>query len=98
MKRKPQPQSGIRASFATAFGNWRRKQHLPLKKVASDLGVSTSTVNSWELGGRFPSGAKFDEIAVYTGLEPCKLFCLQAERCVGSECALKGSQGAVQGP
>jgi hypothetical protein len=37
----------IRASFATAFRNWRLKNNVPLKKIAKDLGVSIATVNSW---------------------------------------------------
>jgi hypothetical protein len=28
------------ASFATAFRNWRLKHHIPLKRIASDLGLA----------------------------------------------------------
>ena len=79
---------GIRASFATAFGNWRRKNHIPLKKIASDLGLSIATINSWELGKRFPTGYNFEMLANYTGMPPCKLFCVMADKCVPADCLL----------
>ena len=81
-----------RASFATAFTNWRRKSKIPLKKIAKDLGVSTSTVSSWELGEYFPTGYNFELLVEYTGLPPCKLFCVMADKCVPSECLLALSQ------
>ena len=78
----------IHASFATAFRNWRRKENIPLKKVAMDLGVSIATVNSWERGKRFPCGRHFEMLANYTGVPPCRLFCVMADRCVPPECLL----------
>jgi len=78
----------IRASFATAFGNWRRKNNLPLKKVAEALGVAVSTVSSWELGRRFPTGRHFERLVEYSGLPPCKLFCIMADQCVPADCLL----------
>jgi len=63
----------IRASFASAFGNWRRKNNIPLKKIARDLGLAVSTINSWELGERFPTGRNFEMLANYTGVPPCRL-------------------------
>jgi transcriptional regulator with XRE-family HTH domain len=77
-----------RASFATAFRNWRRKNKLPLKKVAADLGVSVSIVNLWESGKRFPGGRNFEMPVDYTGLPPCKLFCVMADKCVPTDCLL----------
>ena len=78
----------FRASFATAFSNWRHKNNLPLKKVARDLGISISTVSSWELGERFPTGRNFEMLVNYTGVPPCKLFCVMADKCVPADCLL----------
>jgi len=78
----------IRGSFATAFRNWRLKENIPLKKVAADLGVSIATVNSWEAGKRFPTGRHFEMLANYTGVPPCRLFCVMADKCIPSDCLL----------
>jgi transcriptional regulator with XRE-family HTH domain len=78
----------IRASFATAFRNWRLKENIPLKQVATDLGVSAATVNRWESGERFPTGRHFELLAEYTGLPPCRLFCIMADTCIPSDCLL----------
>jgi len=43
-------QCDIRASFATAFTAWRRKNKIPLKQLGKELGLSVSTVSSWETG------------------------------------------------
>jgi transcriptional regulator with XRE-family HTH domain len=76
----------LRACFATAFSNWRRKNNIPLKQIASDLGVSVATVNSWVLGTRFPAGRHLEKILDYTGVPPCRLFCVTADKCVPAEC------------
>jgi transcriptional regulator with XRE-family HTH domain len=78
----------IRASFAKAFSAWRRKNNIPLKKVARDLGLAVATINSWELGKRFPTGRNFETLANYTGLPPCRLFCVMADKCVPADCLL----------
>jgi len=78
----------VRGSFAKAFGNWRRKHKLPLKKVARDLGVSIGTISMWESGKRFPTGGNFERLVEYTGLPPCKLFCVMADQCVPADCLL----------
>jgi transcriptional regulator with XRE-family HTH domain len=78
----------IHASFATAFKNWRRKNSISLKKIAGDLGLAVSTLNSWELGKRFPTGRNFEMLVNYTGVPPCKLFCVMADKCVPAECLL----------
>lgn len=78
----------IRASFATAFRNWRVKNHIPLKKIARDLGLSVSTISSWEMGERFPTGRNFEMLVDYTGVPPCRLFCVMADKCVPAECLL----------
>jgi len=78
----------IRTSFAKAFSNWRRKNNVPLKEVAAGLGISVATVNSWELGERFPTGEHFQALVNYTGVPPCKLFCVMADKCVPADCQL----------
>jgi transcriptional regulator with XRE-family HTH domain len=85
---KPKFNCDIRANFATAFRNWRLKNNIPLKAIAKDLGLSISTVSSWELGERFPAGYNFEMLANYTGMPPCKLFCVMADKCVPAECLL----------
>ena len=92
MPKKPNPHCDIRASFATAFSAWRRKNNIPLKKVAKDLGLSVATVNSWELGARFPTGYNFELLVNYTGVPPCKLFCVMADKCVPTKCLLTMGQ------
>ena len=85
---KPRFTCDIRASFAIAFKNSRQKNNVPLKKVAADLGLSVNTINLWELGKRFPTGPHFEMLAEYTGVPPCKLFCVMADKCVPAECLL----------
>jgi transcriptional regulator with XRE-family HTH domain len=85
---KPNSRCDIRASFASAFRNWRVKNNIPLKKVANDLGLAVSTINSWELGERFPTGRNFEMLVDYTGVPPCRLFCGVADKCVPAECLL----------
>jgi transcriptional regulator with XRE-family HTH domain len=81
-------QCDTRASFAAAVRNWRMKNKIPLKKIAKDLGLSISTVSSWETGKRFPTGGNFEMLVNYTGVPPCKLFCVMADKCVPAECLL----------
>ena len=81
-------QCDVRASFATAFRNWRVKKNIPLKQIARDLRIAASTVNSWELGERFPNGRNFEMLVNYTGVPPCKLFCVMADKCVPVDCLL----------
>ena len=88
MAKNSQFHCDVRASFATAFANWRRKSKTPLKTIARDLGVSISTVSSWELGENFPTGCNFELLVEYTGLPPCKLFCVMADKCVPADCLL----------
>ena len=47
-----------------------------------------ATVDSWELGKRFPSGSNLEMLVDYTGLPPCKLFCVMADQCVPTDCLL----------
>ena len=42
----------------------------------------------WELGKRSPTGPHFEMLAEYTGMPPCKLFCVIADKCVPAECLL----------
>ena len=81
-------QFDVRASFATAFSHWRQKHNVPLKKIAADLGLSIATISAWELGRRFPTGRHFKILADYTGVPPCRLFCVMADQCVPKACLL----------
>lgn len=81
-------QCDIRASFATVFGAWRRKNKIPLKQIAKDLRLSVATINAWELGQRFPSGQNFERLVDYTGVPPRKLFRVMADKCVPVNCLL----------
>lgn len=71
----------VQASFAAAFGRWRQTANLPLKQIARDLGISLSTVSSWERGQRFPSARHFEMLVEYTNLTPCRLICVMASQC-----------------
>ena len=88
MAENAQSHCDIRASFATAFRNWRLKNNVPLKAIAKHLGLSIATINSWELGERFPTGYNFELLVDYTGVPPCKLFCIMADKCVPADCLL----------
>ena len=88
MAKKKEFHCDIRAAFATSFRNWRLKENIPLKKIAADLGVSIATVNSWESGKYFPTGRSLEMLADYTGVPPCRLFCVMADKCVPAECLL----------
>jgi len=57
-----------------------------LKKVAKDLGLSIATINSWELGERFPTGYNFEMLANYMGVPPCRLLCVMSDKCVPTDC------------
>ena len=88
MVKKPKFHCDIRASFATAFRDWRVTNNIPLKKIAEDLSLAVSTISYWELGERFPSGRNFEMLVNYSGVPPCKLFCIMADKCVRAECLL----------
>ena len=88
MAQKPKLRCDIRASFAIAFKNWRQRENVPLKQVATDLGLSVNTIDMWELGKRFPTGRHFEMLVDYTGVPPCRLFCVMAGKCVPAECLL----------
>ncbi|MGP8198645.1 MAG: helix-turn-helix domain-containing protein [Limisphaerales bacterium] len=97
MANEPQFPCDVRASFAVAFTAWRRKKRVPLKAIAAALGVSISTVNSWEAGKSFPGGRNFERLVNYTGLPPCKLFCVEADKCVPADCLLSMRRLASKG-
>ena len=78
----------VRSSFAAAFRTWRLKSKLPLKTIAKELGVAVATINAWELGHRFPSARNFEMLVEYSGVPPCRLFCIMADKCVPADCLL----------
>jgi transcriptional regulator with XRE-family HTH domain len=99
MDHEPMPfRCDIRACFALAFRTWRTKHRLPLKRIASDLGLAIATVSSWETGERFPTGRHVELLVNYTQLPPCRLFCVMAEKCVPEECLLAMPQRPAPSP
>ena len=88
MAEKKKSRCDLRGSFATAFSAWRRKNNIPLKKIAKELGLSIATVSSWQTGEHFPTGRNFEMLVNYTGVPPCRLFCVMADKCVPADCLL----------
>ena len=89
MKKAAAPlQCDIRTNFAQAFGTWRKKNNLSLKTIAADMAISLATVSAWERGARFPTPQHFQALVNYTGIPPCRLFCVMADKCVPAECLL----------
>ena len=86
--KEPVPHCDLCVAFAAAFKHWRLKNNLPVKQIAADLGVSVPTVCTWETGKRFPTGRHFERLIDYTGLPPCRLFCVMSDKCVPAECLL----------
>lgn len=78
-------QCDVRASFATAFRQWRLKNNIPVKEIARGLGLAVATIDACELGKRFPTGRNFEMLVNYSGVPPCKLFCVMADKCVPTE-------------
>jgi transcriptional regulator with XRE-family HTH domain len=78
----------IKLSFATALSNWRREKQVPLKQIAHDLGLSIATISAWENARQFPSGDNFELLVSYTGLPPCRLFCMMSDECRPPICLL----------
>ena len=61
---------------------WRQDHKVPLKALAADLQVSTTTVNDWERAARFPSGHHLSRLARVLGVPCCRLLCDRPEECV----------------
>ncbi len=76
----------LRANFALVLKHWRLAHGLPQKQMAADLGFAMSTVSAWETGERFPTDLALEDLASYTGITPCRLFCDWADRCAPGQC------------
>ena len=85
----------LRANFALVLKHWRLSRHLSQKQIAIELGFGISTVGAWETGERFPDGFALENIASYTHITPCRLFCNRTERCTPGQCALLNGQAPV---
>ena len=85
----PGLQCHLRRNFADAFRHWRRKQGIPLKQIAIELGFSVATISKWERGERFPNGQSLELLVEYTDQPPCHLLCAYAQRCRNHGCLLK---------
>lgn len=64
----------IRETFAKNLRLWRTWRDIPMKVIASDVGVNESTYCLWEAGKRFPNAENLNAIAMYAGLPICRFF------------------------
>ena len=71
----------LQALFGRRLRAWRERNGLPLKAIASDLGVSVATVSAWERGDRFPSGQHLEMLARQYKLCVCEFFWQGSGRC-----------------
>jgi transcriptional regulator with XRE-family HTH domain len=92
MAEEPNHHCDIAANFAFAFRNWRLKHKIPLKRIAMDLHVTIATISLWESGKRFPTARHFEKLTRYTGMRPCRLFCVMAAQCRPVDCLLANPQ------
>jgi transcriptional regulator with XRE-family HTH domain len=86
--RKFSPPCALRVNFALNLKRWRLEHHISQKKMAAELGFGLSTVSAWETGARFPNGFALENIASYTRITPCRLFCDRTLRCAPDQCPL----------
>lgn len=80
--------SGLWANFGPILKHWRLSQNMAQKEIASDLDIHISVVSAWERGARIPNSFALQEIAAYTGITPCRIFCNRSARCAPGQCAL----------
>ncbi len=77
MAKRSNKKGGKRKSVVTILAArlhaWRKRQGVPLKHVAQDLGVSVSVISQWERGLRFPSARNIDNLAGYLNIPVCCL-------------------------
>ena len=71
--------SGSTVAFGQRLQTWRLGRELPLKRVAHDLNVSTSIIESWEHGTESPTIEHLEMMSKYTGIPICGLVCPQPE-------------------
>jgi transcriptional regulator with XRE-family HTH domain len=69
-----QPRLSLVASFSARLRQWREAAHVPLKRMAADLGVSVSVVSAWEQGECFPTATHLERLSIYTGVPLCQFF------------------------
>lgn len=65
-------------------------RNLPMKVVASDIGVDESTYCLWESGKRFPNAENLDAIADYTNRPICQFFRM------GNQCGICGDRSVIE--
>lgn len=71
--------SKVQSQLGKVLREWRTDKGLPLKHVASDLGVSISVVSQWERAKRFPSIQNLLQISEYTKIPVSVLFCIRKD-------------------
>ena len=60
--------------FGQQLGDWRRRRLLTQRGLANRLGVSSSTVQWWELGHSVPRPTHQSGLVEALGLSPDELF------------------------
>lgn len=83
-KRARNDSHAARSTLGRTLRSWRKARALPLKAIATDLGVSIETVSAWEAGERFPTPERLDKLADYMGITVCRLFCRQTAACAAA--------------
>jgi transcriptional regulator with XRE-family HTH domain len=76
--------------FSRRLRRWRQAKQIPLKKVAADLGVSTSVISAWERGEYLPSAVHLERLSDYTGVPVCHYFYPQRGDCPNGKCLRVG--------
>lgn len=75
----------VATQFGRRFKDWRKTRGLPLKAVASELGVSLQIVSDWERGQRFPTPTHLKRIELYTSTPLCAFFRADNTACPHAE-------------
>ena len=78
--------------FGERLKRWRKLHKLPLKHLATGLGVSIQVISDWERGVRFPCEKHLAQLEHYTGVPLCGFLhradkeCRCFEGCEGCAC------------
>jgi transcriptional regulator with XRE-family HTH domain len=82
-----QPHPPVVELFSARLRRWRHDRGIPLKRVAADLGVSTSVISAWENGEYFPSAAHLEQLSAYSGVPVCQFFYPEPGDCPNHNCS-----------
>ena len=93
MHEKEKRQMPPRNFLAETLRDWRSKNDWPLKKVASEFGITKGTWSRWESGIRFPSLAHLRRLSDFLRVPICDLIYGHESRC--PSCAIERSPLAL---